>query len=250
MLAKKYHSWGGQLVGRSFLQVLGRRRESPPPRALLRERRRSGSASGLLVLLTYIGTAIFSFYSRAGQMSSRLTPLAVLCCATAQLDGSSAGSGLNHESGLVSVENTVALPNGKQVVARKLSEADTGLTFRMTPLDVIELPTWPKEWPFTPEAFSRRDESDDAVFYSVPRLVYHIDEPAVRALTHFYKACTHTHLYCLRSHEQQSLLFRKANPRVDRAPLIFCVSRHTKSKCQQSWCGSSRASPSRHAHIG
>lgn len=249
MLAKKYHSWGGQLVGRSFLQVLGRRRESPPPQSFT-ARKAPFRLCEWPAGTTNLHTAIFSFYSRAGQMSSRLTPLAVLCCATAQLDGSSAGSGLNHESGLVSVENTVALPNGKQVVARKLSEADTGLTFRMTPLDVIELPTWPKEWPFTPEAFSRRDESDDAVFYSVPRLVYHIDEPAVRALTHFYKACTHTHLYCLRSHEQQSLLFRKANPRVDRAPLIFCVSRHTKSKCQQSWCGSSRASPSRHAHIG
>jgi SAM-dependent methyltransferase len=34
---------------------------------------------------------------------------------------------------------------------------------------------------FTPEMFQRMDESDDLLFYTVPRKVVHIDEPAIRA---------------------------------------------------------------------
>lgn len=37
-------------------------------------------------------------------------------------------------------------------------------------------------------AFSRIDEDDDALFYEPPRLVYHIDDGAVAALTRFYRA--------------------------------------------------------------
>ena len=47
--------------------------------------------------------------------------------------------------------------------------------------------TWPPEYPFPPPAFRRQDESDDADFYGFPRLGYHIDEGAVRALTNYYK---------------------------------------------------------------
>lgn len=36
-------------------------------------------------------------------------------------------------------------------------------------------------------AFSRIDEEDDTCFYEAPRLVYHIDEHAVAALTDFYR---------------------------------------------------------------
>ena len=36
-------------------------------------------------------------------------------------------------------------------------------------------------------AFNRIDEEDDAAFYDEPRLVYHIDEHAVAALTDFYR---------------------------------------------------------------
>jgi hypothetical protein len=36
-------------------------------------------------------------------------------------------------------------------------------------------------------AFRRIDEEDDAHFYEAPRLVYHIDENAVAALTDFYR---------------------------------------------------------------
>jgi hypothetical protein len=39
-----------------------------------------------------------------------------------------------------------------------------------------------------PGAFNRLDEEDDAAFYEEPRLVYHIDDHAVAALTGFYRA--------------------------------------------------------------
>lgn len=41
--------------------------------------------------------------------------------------------------------------------------------------------------PATPAAFFRRqDESDDALFYAVPRLVTHIDDATIAALTQYY----------------------------------------------------------------
>lgn len=39
-----------------------------------------------------------------------------------------------------------------------------------------------------PDAFLKEDPGDDAAFYAVPRLVTHIDEPAIAALTDFYRA--------------------------------------------------------------
>lgn len=41
--------------------------------------------------------------------------------------------------------------------------------------------------PFGKYDFSRLDPYNDGIFYSIPRLVYHIDEPAVAALTQFYR---------------------------------------------------------------
>jgi len=48
--------------------------------------------------------------------------------------------------------------------------------------------TYPDEWPFLPEDYTRWDESSDTNFYSVPRFVKHIDDPAIEALTTFYSA--------------------------------------------------------------
>ena len=42
--------------------------------------------------------------------------------------------------------------------------------------------------PLPPEAFRRADESADALFYRTPRLVTHIDERAVAAVTDLYRA--------------------------------------------------------------
>lgn len=51
---------------------------------------------------------------------------------------------------------------------------------------VLENPKWPPKWPYSPQDFARMDEEDDTVFYSQPRLVYHIDDGAVSALTQYY----------------------------------------------------------------
>jgi SAM-dependent methyltransferase len=41
--------------------------------------------------------------------------------------------------------------------------------------------------PFSPFDLSRIDPTPDRAFYALPRLVYHIDEPAAAALTQFYR---------------------------------------------------------------
>lgn len=51
---------------------------------------------------------------------------------------------------------------------------------------VLSNPQWPESWPYSKEDFKRMDESDDGIFYDQPRLVYHIDDAAVTALTKYY----------------------------------------------------------------
>jgi predicted DsbA family dithiol-disulfide isomerase len=45
---------------------------------------------------------------------------------------------------------------------------------------------YPKTWPFIPSDFSRIDETPDGVKYSSPRMVTHMDSPALRSLTKLY----------------------------------------------------------------
>lgn len=52
--------------------------------------------------------------------------------------------------------------------------------------NVLELPKWPDTWPFITIDFRRQDETPDSEFYKQPRLVYHIDDPAVNALKNYY----------------------------------------------------------------
>jgi len=52
---------------------------------------------------------------------------------------------------------------------------------------VLRSPKFPPEWPYSPEDFMRQDESNDGLFYEQARLVYHIDDPCVAALTDYYK---------------------------------------------------------------
>lgn len=52
---------------------------------------------------------------------------------------------------------------------------------------VLDNPKYPAEWPFSDDDFVRQDESDDSIFYESPRLVYHIDDFCVSALTDYYK---------------------------------------------------------------
>jgi SAM-dependent methyltransferase len=51
---------------------------------------------------------------------------------------------------------------------------------------VLEKPKFPEEWPYSENDFARMDESSDAIFYDSPRLVTHIDDPAISALTKYY----------------------------------------------------------------
>lgn len=52
--------------------------------------------------------------------------------------------------------------------------------------DLLRDPKWPPEWPYVEENFRRQDETNDDKFYDQPRLVYHIDNFAVDALTKYY----------------------------------------------------------------
>lgn len=47
---------------------------------------------------------------------------------------------------------------------------------------------WPEQFPFKKEDFQRFDESPDTFFYSSPRFVTHIDDPAIQSLTKYYSS--------------------------------------------------------------
>ena len=52
---------------------------------------------------------------------------------------------------------------------------------------VLEAPKWPPAWPYNDaEDFAVMDPSEDEIFYDQPRLVYHIDDACVSALTDQY----------------------------------------------------------------
>ena len=57
---------------------------------------------------------------------------------------------------------------------------------RKSPAEVLTEPQFPPEWPYLAQDFERRDESSDLDFYSQPRLLTHIDDPAIDALSKFY----------------------------------------------------------------
>ncbi|VFQ65415.1 unnamed protein product [Cuscuta campestris] len=52
---------------------------------------------------------------------------------------------------------------------------------------VLKNVNWPKQFPFKRADFERFDESKDSLFYEIPRFVTHIDDPAIAALTRYYK---------------------------------------------------------------
>ena len=58
---------------------------------------------------------------------------------------------------------------------------------------VLENPQWPAAWPFTAKDFTRMDEADDRIFYDSARLVTHIDDPCITALTAFYAETLEDH---------------------------------------------------------
>eukprot|EP00586_Coscinodiscus_wailesii_P022785 CAMPEP_0172497224 /NCGR_PEP_ID=MMETSP1066-20121228/96820_1 /TAXON_ID=671091 /ORGANISM="Coscinodiscus wailesii, Strain CCMP2513" /LENGTH=291 /DNA_ID=CAMNT_0013269869 /DNA_START=207 /DNA_END=1082 /DNA_ORIENTATION=+ len=77
-------------------------------------------------------------------------------------------------------------PRTRGVLVRRFTGDST--PYKFTPVRPVRLvKEWPEEAPFTPKDFFRADEQNDKSFYTVPRFVYHIDEPAVSALTQYYR---------------------------------------------------------------
>jgi SAM-dependent methyltransferase len=76
-------------------------------------------------------------------------------------------------------------PRTRGMLVRRITGDSTPYSFPVKPVSLVK--EWPEEPPFKPEDFFRADEIDDGSFYAVPRLVYHIDEPAVAALTQYYR---------------------------------------------------------------
>ena len=76
-------------------------------------------------------------------------------------------------------------PRNRGLLVRRYTGDSTPFEFPVSPVRLVQ--TWPEEWPFKPQDFSRSDPSNDQGFYTVPKLVYHIDEPAVASLTQYYR---------------------------------------------------------------
>mmetsp|Transcript_1815 Transcript_1815/g.6105 ORF Transcript_1815/g.6105 Transcript_1815/m.6105 type:complete len:299 (+) Transcript_1815:44-940(+) len=87
------------------------------------------------------------------------------------------------------VEQVVVDASGKQIgTARRLAGvADLSFQEREVTSEAFRREEWPLEPPFVKDDFRRLDESDDGNFYEQPRLVYHVDEGAVAALTKYYE---------------------------------------------------------------
>lgn len=68
------------------------------------------------------------------------------------------------------------------------SSASAKFAGRIGASDVLRNPQWPEKWPFRPQDFSRQDETSDSFFYDQPRLVTHIDDYAIAALTKYYES--------------------------------------------------------------
>lgn len=77
-------------------------------------------------------------------------------------------------------------PRTRGVLVRRFTGDSTPYTFSQ-PRPVRFVKDWPDAPPFTKKDFFRADENDDESFYTLPRLVYHIDEPAVATLTQYYR---------------------------------------------------------------
>jgi hypothetical protein len=76
-------------------------------------------------------------------------------------------------------------PRTRGILVRRFTGDSTPYEFPVRPVTLIK--EWPEDPPFRPEDFFRADNNDDGWFYKVPKLVYHIDEPAVAALTQYYR---------------------------------------------------------------
>ena len=76
-------------------------------------------------------------------------------------------------------------PRVRGVLTRRFTGDSTPYQFPVRPIRLKK--EWPVKPPFRPDDFTRSDPTKDTNFYSFPKLVYHIDEPAVSALTQYYR---------------------------------------------------------------
>jgi len=77
-------------------------------------------------------------------------------------------------------------PRTRGILVRRFTGDSTPYSFPVRPVSLVK--EWPEQPPFNQKDFFRADEGDDENFYTLPRLVYHIDEPAVSSLTQYYRA--------------------------------------------------------------
>ncbi|EEF48095.1 methyltransferase, putative [Ricinus communis] len=77
------------------------------------------------------------------------------------------------------IMSTVGVNGGKSFIA---SAREKGAVE-----EVLKNVEWPEKFPFKEEDFQRFDESPDSLFYEAPRFVTHIDDPAIAALTKYYR---------------------------------------------------------------
>jgi len=70
--------------------------------------------------------------------------------------------------------------------SRSIGQTSTVLHEQRMAEKVLANPKFPPEWPYTEQDLSRQDSSDDGIFYDSPRLVTHIDDAAIQALTEHY----------------------------------------------------------------
>lgn len=86
-------------------------------------------------------------------------------------------------------EQIIVDAEGKQVGKAERRTTPPPLDYNCEDISsqVFRRSDWSAEPAFTKDDFRRLDESDDKNFYTEPRLVYHIDEAAVFALTNYYE---------------------------------------------------------------
>lgn len=71
------------------------------------------------------------------------------------------------------------------MLVRRYTGDSTPYEFPIKPIQLIK--EWPPTIPFMADDFRRADPTNDGIFYTIPKLVYHIDEPAVASLTQYYR---------------------------------------------------------------
>jgi len=92
---------------------------------------------------------------------------------------------LDYELEMKYADDKSGNPRSRGMLVRRFTGDSTPYIFPIRPVKFVK--EWPEKPPFSEEDFFRADQQDDKSFYAIPRLVYHIDEPAVAALTQYYR---------------------------------------------------------------